>query len=622
MPKQSSGVKKARDKTSRTVRLRPANPFDLIRLIAESQNDPRKAVAELVQNSLDAGARRITLTRASRKKEQVLSILDDGQGIFPGVERAEALERIATNVGHSFKRNLSPAERKKEMLLGKYGIGLLGFWSVGQVLEIRTRSAGSDTWALRLTRGQPVAEVYRLPQKMIQFPGETWTEVVIRGVHSSAARQIAGRKLGDYIGSELRGQLLERSVDLRIVDRVARGTAIKDFLVVPQRYRGRRLEDFVELPVPGFGPARLELYLVDPEEAREKPSVALTCGGTVVAEDISQLESHDFARAPWTIGALDGAIEFGELEVAPATRRGVVPGPAADGFFEALRALEPEILKVLDTEKERRLSEETQDLAREIRKVFRPVARSLPQYDFFAIRGESRSDHEPADGDGARLGHAGSDSGKAASGGEEPSGPADGGDLPDEEPEILPPGPLSSVKVAPAKAVLLPGASRVFSAKPMDADGRRVVDGVELAWSLVEGGGTLTPAGARAEYGAPPALGAARITVEARQDGREASAEAVVQVVDRLAGENPDAGVPEPERVYDPSGDWRSRLAGGRWQYNAAHPDYAAVMEEPRRRLRYLVHLFAKEMVLWNYGEPKDERLLERMVEVLTCVQA
>jgi len=67
------------------------------------------------------------------------------------------------------------------------------------------------------------------------------------------------------------------------VDRVARGTAIKDFLVVPQRYRGRRLEDFVELPVAGFHPARLELYLVDPEEAREKPSsVALTCGGTVV----------------------------------------------------------------------------------------------------------------------------------------------------------------------------------------------------------------------------------------------------------------------------------------------------------------------------------------------------
>jgi hypothetical protein len=34
--------------------LRPADPFDLIRWLARSQSDPRKAVAELVQNSIDA----------------------------------------------------------------------------------------------------------------------------------------------------------------------------------------------------------------------------------------------------------------------------------------------------------------------------------------------------------------------------------------------------------------------------------------------------------------------------------------------------------------------------------------------------------------------------------------
>jgi hypothetical protein len=57
-----------RAKSTRTVRLRPANPFDLIRLIAESQNDPRKAIAELVQNSLDErlleGRRRLEKTKA------------------------------------------------------------------------------------------------------------------------------------------------------------------------------------------------------------------------------------------------------------------------------------------------------------------------------------------------------------------------------------------------------------------------------------------------------------------------------------------------------------------------------------------------------------------------------
>ena len=41
---------------AKRVRLRPQDPFDLIRLLARSQSDPRKAIGELVQNSLDAGA--------------------------------------------------------------------------------------------------------------------------------------------------------------------------------------------------------------------------------------------------------------------------------------------------------------------------------------------------------------------------------------------------------------------------------------------------------------------------------------------------------------------------------------------------------------------------------------
>jgi len=42
---------------ARTLVLRPADPFDLIRWLARSQSDPRKAVAELVQNSIDAHAK-------------------------------------------------------------------------------------------------------------------------------------------------------------------------------------------------------------------------------------------------------------------------------------------------------------------------------------------------------------------------------------------------------------------------------------------------------------------------------------------------------------------------------------------------------------------------------------
>jgi hypothetical protein len=111
------------------VRLRPHDAFDLIRLLARSQSDPRKAVAELVQNSLDAGARRVDMTWFTDKGRRCLRVLDDGEGVFPGRERQEALRTLAQTIGRSHKRSLEPAERHRLLLLGQYGIGLLGFWS-------------------------------------------------------------------------------------------------------------------------------------------------------------------------------------------------------------------------------------------------------------------------------------------------------------------------------------------------------------------------------------------------------------------------------------------------------------------------------------------------------------
>ncbi len=97
-----------------------------------SQPDPRKALAELVQNSLDAGARRVLVTRVRERGIACLRILDDGAGVIPELDRADALRYIATHIGHSRKRSLSPQERMALMTQGQYGIGLLGFWSLGQ----------------------------------------------------------------------------------------------------------------------------------------------------------------------------------------------------------------------------------------------------------------------------------------------------------------------------------------------------------------------------------------------------------------------------------------------------------------------------------------------------------
>ena len=58
----------------RTGRLRAADPFELIRWLARSQTDPRKALAELVQNSLDAQARTVTITRLRERGVTTLRV--------------------------------------------------------------------------------------------------------------------------------------------------------------------------------------------------------------------------------------------------------------------------------------------------------------------------------------------------------------------------------------------------------------------------------------------------------------------------------------------------------------------------------------------------------------------
>src|SRR5947208_139911 len=109
MPKQAAPQR---------VRLKPADSFDLIRLLARSQSDPRKAVAELIQNSIDARASHISIEKLRVRGVRALSVLDDGEGVLPEMSRPEALRYIATHIGHSHKFNLTPRERIERVITG------------------------------------------------------------------------------------------------------------------------------------------------------------------------------------------------------------------------------------------------------------------------------------------------------------------------------------------------------------------------------------------------------------------------------------------------------------------------------------------------------------------------
>jgi hypothetical protein len=116
-------------------------------------------------------------------------------------------------------------------------------------------------------------------------------------------------------------------------------------------------------------------------------------------------------------------------------------------------------------------------------------------------------------------------------------------------------------------------------------------------------------------------VGRVRVGVTARKEGREAAAEGTVEVVDEVGAVGPRAGIPQPTFVADRHAEWRSRVAGGRWEVNSAHRDFLSVENAPRRKLRYLAALLAKEIVVHSFPLPQGGALLERVVSVLTLAE-
>ncbi len=632
-------VPKSARPTTRQVRLRPQNPFDLIRLLARSQSDPRKAVAELVQNSLDAGAQRIEIEWFNEQGARALRIWDDGEGVFPELEREDALRRIAKTIGHSHKLDLSPSQRRDQMVLGKYGIGLIGFWSAGGVLEMKSRVEGSKVFVLRLREDRATAEVF--PSRSRKLAEEaTFTEVTIKHVHVGAFSKIRPPRLQAFLANELRGQLLERGAVVRIRDRVARGRARKEFIVEPRPYLGAPLEEWRELDVPGFETARVELYLVPLEEERDGV-VALACGGTVVLDDIAEIDGIDVPRAPWCEGRLEGVIDFPELHVAPGSRRGFAHDEPVAAFLAALERLERELVERVAEERARRAERKRENVTREIRRAFRSVAERLPEYDFFAVQPKATApegrDAGAAEGtaEGAGAGAGDDDDVEATRGTPGEVIPAEHTDDPASTPfpprasepdeHLFPPGPLAQLELAPKRLRVPLGASRGVRARALDADGRPVRDDVVVTWRL-EGPGELTPDGPRAVYRAPDVLEGSvdaepptiRIHVRATQAEHTTLATIEVKLTGGPGRSGAVPGIPDPHPVRAPGEPWRSRWRDDRWEVNEAHRDYLVVADVEAHRVQYLIHLFAKEIVLRNFGRPGDDENLERMVEVLT----
>jgi len=472
-------------------------------------------------------------------------------------------------------------------------------------------------------------------------------DVTIHEVHREVQSRLTAERLQRYLGEELRERIRRQGVTIVLEDRLPPSKKLE---VRPAVFRGERIAGIGEIPVADHPQVRAEIYLA-PETlpGTERPAVALYRLGTRVCQDIAGLP--EFAREPWSSGRLEGALDYADFRVAPASREGFTPDAAYSAFVEAVRVVEPILLERLRREDESRAEQAGRSLVRELQSAFARLLKDLPagDYEWFgadgrrpfcgrrggAARGPRRRARRGRDTrwGGGRLGTRRSPT--RGRRGDDQSRVRRNirrrgtGSEPILQPSLLT-GPLERVVIRPAIARVAVGRRRRLAAIAFDASGLVIESGsasgidrdLEYAWTISASVASLiVEPGGRAIVEAGGRPGRATLAVRVRpavkgEPMREASAEAEILVEAEAARR----AFPPPVFVHAPGEPWRSRWNGasGKLEVNSAHSDYQIVRPLPARRRRYLGRLYAKELVLHNFGHEPSSAVLERLLEVLT----
>ena len=179
-------------------RLKIGDDWNAIRIIALSQSNPLKAIAEFVENSIDAHAKTITITRGREHGEHYLSVRDDGDGVPRDEEGKPNFKYVATHICDSIKRRLK-AEGDGAGLQGEFGIGLLSFWTVGDTLTMMSTGDDQRSYQMTMSKGD---SGYAVSPRRVLF-AERGTELRISPL-LEGIRTLSGEKIQWYLASELR----------------------------------------------------------------------------------------------------------------------------------------------------------------------------------------------------------------------------------------------------------------------------------------------------------------------------------------------------------------------------------------------------------------------------------
>ena len=584
-------------------RLRIGDDWNAIRIIALSQSNPLKAIAEFVENSIDAHATTITITRGREQGAHYLAIKDDGDGVPRDADGLPDFKYVATHICDSIKRRLK-ADGDGAGLQGEFGIGLLSFWTVGENLTMTSMGEDQRAYQMTMSKGDPR---FNVGLRRILFP-EKGTELKIAPL-LEGIRTLSGEKIQWYLASELRDRIREAQVRVTVIDKLAR----KQYEVEPRQFEGRLLHQLPPIRTP-HGDAYAELYLAEPADSSR---VALTRGGTRVIEDLASLPGLD--HAPWLSHYLQGLIDVPFLNLTPGTRNGIIQDERYAALVTALEPLEARLKELIEEQQRAEEEQATQQSMRAIQRAFHEALLALPreEYDWFDVQGRSRRDG--GIGNESVGAGAGGERGAEAVGFTEPA-PHD----PPQRQFFDFAGPLFSVLISPASSTVPLNETRKFRALPRDRSRRRVQDSLQFQWEIVEGEGFLDGfADQETTYQAPavPCLARLRVTVTQREVS--CSAEALTTVTDSLEAAIGPAVVNArglPGYTFERAAGelWRCRFDAGRnvIVVNSGHRDFVFATRNRALQLRYLVRLYVKELVLKNFAGLPPGQLLERMVEL------
>lgn len=591
-------------KSNDSGKLKIGDDWNAIRIIALSQSNPLKAIAEFVENSIDAHAKTITITRGREHRAHYLSIKDDGNGIPRDADGFPDFKYVATHICDSIKRRLK-ADGNGTRLQGEFGIGLLSFWTVGDTLTMTSTGTDQRAYQMTMSKGDPR---YDVSPRRVLF-AEKGTELKISPL-LEGIRTLSGEKIQWYLASELRDRIRDARVRVTVIDKLAR----KQYEVEPRQFEGRLLHQLPPIRT-SYGDAYAELYLAEPDESAR---IALTRAGTRVIENLASLPGLD--HTPWVSRYVQGLIDVPFLNLTPGTRTGIIHDERYAALIAALEPLEAHLKGLIEEQQRAEEEQASQQSLKAIQRAFHEALLALPreEYDWFDIQGRSRRESGTAKPNG--------------------DGTVDAVELDAAVPGVAEPGPdaapqrqffeyagaLYSVVISPSASTTPLNDIRKFRALPRDRSRRRVQDDLTFHWEIIDGEGLLEgAANQEVEYRAPALPGLTRLRVTVKQREVTCAAEALVTITDSLEAAMSTAVVTTrglPGYTFERAAGelWRCRFDAERniIVVNSGHRDFVFATRNRALQLRYLVRLYVKELVLKNFAGLPADQLLERMIEL------